>query len=342
MTSTHSMTRRAPLLGAGLAGLAGLLLVLVFLSLTQGSRDIAVSDALRALFTLQGDGSVDDTVTLQLRVPRTVLGVLAGAALGLAGAILQGVTRNTLADPGIMGINAGAALFIVTAITVFGITSISGYVWFGLLGALVATVLVYTIASFGREGATPVKLALAGVAVHAGLYSLTTAIVVTQIEALDQIRFWQVGSLAGRYTPVVLGVAPFLLLGIVLALACGRTLNGLALGEDTARGLGVDVRRARWITFALVTLLAGAATAACGPIVFVGLVIPHLARFLTGPDYRWVLPYSLLLGPIVLLLADVVGRVVARPAEVEVGVILALIGAPVFVAVVRYAKLAEL
>jgi iron complex transport system permease protein len=334
--------RRAPLQLAGLAGLAALLLLLVFFSLTQGSRDVAVGDAVRALLSMQGDGSMDDTVTLQLRVPRTILGLLAGAALGLAGAILQGVTRNSLADPGIMGINAGAALFVVIAISVLGITSIGGYLWFGLAGALVATVLVYTIASFGREGATPVKLALAGVAVTAGLTSVTSAIVVTNIEALDQIRFWQVGSLAGRYAPVVEGAAPFLVLGILLALASGRTLNGLALGEDLARGLGINVRRARWLAFGIVTLLAGAATAACGPIVFVGLVIPHLARFLAGPDYRWILPYSLLLGPTVLLLADLVGRLVAQPGEVQVGVVLGVLGAPVFVGVVRYGRLAEL
>lgn len=340
--SSTSTARRAPLLAAGLVGLLGVLALLVFVSLTQGSRDIAFADALRALVTLEGGSSMDETVTLELRVPRTVLGVLVGAALGLSGAVLQGVTRNPLADPGIMGINGGAALFVVLAIAVLDITRVQGYVWFGMAGALVATVVVYTIASFGREGATPVKLALAGVAVTAGFGSVTSAIMVTRTDVLDQIRFWQVGSLAGRYEPVVIGVAPFLVVGMVLALACGRTLNGLALGEDTARGLGIDVRRARWTTFGIVTVLAGASTAACGPIVFVGLVIPHIARFVCGPDYRWILPYSLALGPIVLLLADVVGRVIARPGEVQVGVLLCVLGAPVFIAVVRWGRLAEL
>ena len=342
ITGEPPTTSRAPALSAGLLGLLGLVVVLAFVSLTQGSRDIAFADAMHALLTLQGGGTMDGTVTLELRVPRTILGVLVGAALGLSGAVLQGVTRNPLADPGIMGINGGAALFVVIAIAWLGITDVQGYVWFGMAGALVTTVVVYSIASVGREGATPVKLALAGVAVTAGFASVTSAIMVTRTDVLDQIRFWQVGSLAGRYEPVVIGVAPFLVVGSLAALACGRTLNGLALGEDTARGLGIDVRRARWTTFAVVTLLAGASTAACGPIVFVGLVIPHVARFVWGPDYRWILPYSLALGPVVLLLADIVGRVVARPGEVQVGVILCVMGAPAFIAVVRWGRLAEL
>lgn len=340
---TRKRTERRPsLLTAGLAGLLVVLALLAFLSLTQGSRDIAFGDAWRALLAMRGDGSMDDTVTLEMRVPRTILGLLVGAALGLAGAILQGFTRNPLADPGIMGINAGAALLVVVAITLLGITDIRGYVWFGMLGALLATILVYTIASFGREGATPVKLALAGVAITAGLQSITSGIVVTNIDALNALRFWQVGALAGRYAPVVTGVAPFLLVGIVAALALGRTLNGLALGEDTARGLGIDIRRARWLSFGVVTLLAGGATAACGPIVFLGLVIPHIARGICGPDYRWILPYSLVLGPAVLLFADIVGRLVAGQAEIEVGVVLGILGAPFFIAIVRFRRLAEL
>lgn len=322
--------------------LCALLLVLITLSLTQGSRDIAFGDAMRTLLSMHNTGSMDDAVTLQLRVPRTLLGLLAGAAFGLGGTLLQGVTRNSLADPGIMGINAGATLFIVVGITTFGFTAIGSYVWFGLVGALVATVLVYSIASVGREGATPIKLALAGVAVTAGFLSVSSAIVLTNLETLDQVRFWEVGSLAGRYADVVQSVAPFILVGIVGALAFSRTLNGLALGEDMAQGLGINVRRARWVSFALVTLLAGAATAACGPIVFLGLVIPHLARVICGNDYRWIMPYALLLGPVVFLAADLIGRVIARPGELEVGVVLGVLGAPVFVAVVRYGKLAEL
>ncbi|NUR86909.1 MAG: iron chelate uptake ABC transporter family permease subunit, partial [Nonomuraea sp.] len=272
--------RRAAALVPGLALLCGLLALVAFLSVTLGSRSIGLPDVLRALGDLRdADGSITSTVTLELRVPRTLLGVLAGAALGVAGAILQGVTRNPLADAGIMGVNSGAAAFVVLAITVLGVRGAGVYVWFAFAGAVVALVLVYAIASLGREGATPVKLALAGAAVTAGLVSVTTGIMMTHVDALDELRFWQVGSLAGRYAPVLTGVAPFLVVGLVAALGFGRALNGLALGEDLARGLGQRVGRTRAVAFAVVAVLAGAATAACGPIVFVGLVVPHVARF---------------------------------------------------------------
>ncbi|MEU4423592.1 iron ABC transporter permease [Actinoplanes sp. NPDC024001] len=333
--------RRAVALGPGLVVLGAVLAVVAFLSITQGSRSIGLSEVLRALGSMDNDGSIGSTVTLEMRVPRTLLGIVVGAALGVAGAILQGVTRNPLADAGIMGINSGAAVFVVTAITVLGLRGVEVYIWFAFAGAIAALVLVYAIASLGREGATPVKLALAGAAVTAGFGSLTTGIVMTNVDALNELRFWQVGSLAGRYAPILMGVAPFLIAGLVASLAFGRSLNGLALGEDVARGLGQRVGLTRAGAFGVVALLAGGATAACGPIVFVGLVVPHVARFLCGPDYRWILPYSMLLSPIVLLLADVVGRVVAAPDELQVGVVLGLIGAPVFVGIVRYGRLSE-
>lgn len=333
--------RRAVALGPGLAVLLAVLAVVAFLSVTMGSRSLGLSEVLRALGSLGTDGSIAGTVTLELRVPRTLLGILAGAALGVAGAMLQGVTRNPLADAGIMGVNSGAAVFVVFAITVLGLRGVGVYVWFAFAGAIAALVLVYAIASLGREGATPLKLALAGAAVTAGLTSVTTGIMMTNVDALNELRFWQVGSLAGRYAPILTGVAPFLLLGLAVALCFGRALNGLALGEDTARGLGQHVTRTRAAAFAVVAVLAGAATAACGPIVFVGLVVPHLARLICGPDYRWILPYSMLLGPIVLLLADVLGRVLAAPDELQVGVVLGVLGAPAFVAAVRYARLSE-
>ncbi|HEV7712652.1 MAG TPA: iron ABC transporter permease [Asanoa sp.] len=333
--------RRSAALGPGLVALCGVLAVVAFLSVTLGSRDIGLSEVLHALRGWDDDGSISSTVTLELRVPRTLLGILVGAALGVAGVILQGVTRNPLADAGIMGINSGAAAFVVFAITVLGLRGVGVYVWFAFAGAIVALILVYAIASFGREGATPVKLALAGAAVTAGLASVTSGIVMTNVDALNELRFWQVGSLAGRYAPILTGVAPFLLLGLAASLGFGRALNGLALGEDVARGLGQHIGRTRIAAFTVVAVLAGAATAACGPIVFVGLVVPHLARFICGPDYRWILPYSMLLAPIVLLLADVLGRVAARPDEVQVGVVLGVVCAPAFVAIVRYARLSE-
>jgi iron complex transport system permease protein len=321
--------------------LLAVLALVAFLSVTMGSRSLGLWEVLRALVTLDDSGSITSTVTLEMRVPRTLLGILVGAALGVAGAILQGVTRNPLADAGIMGINSGAAAFVVFAITVLGLRGVGVYIWFAFAGAIGALVLVYAIASLGREGATPVKLALAGAAVTAGLVSVTTGIVMTNVDALNELRFWQVGSLAGRYTPILTGVAPFILIGLAASMFFGRALNGLALGEDVARGLGQHITRTRAAAFAVVAVLAGAATAACGPIVFVGLVVPHLARFVCGPDYRWILPYSMVLAPLVLLLADVLGRVVVVPDELQVGVVLGVLGAPAFVAIVRYARLSE-
>jgi iron complex transport system permease protein len=323
----------------------GLLLVLLvgvcFVSITMGSRSITLLTIWDA-FANYDPSSASETVVREMRVPRTLLGLSAGAALGLSGAILQGVTRNPLAEPGIMGINSGAAAFIVFGIMVLGTQQLSMYIWLGFLGAAVATVAVYAIASFGREGATPVKLALAGAAVTAAFYSLTNAIVMTNVEALNELRFWQVGSLAGRYLPVFWQTLPFIVVGTVIALGTGRALNALALGEDVARALGQRVRLTRFTLFVTVALLCGAATAACGPIVFVGLVVPHIARIMCGPDYRWILGYSLVLTPIVLLTCDIIGRVVVSPSELQVGVVLGVLGAPAFIALVRYRNMVEL
>jgi iron complex transport system permease protein len=334
------MGRRARL-ATGLAALAGLLLVVCFFSITMGSRDITLGTIWQA-FTDFDPASASQTVVREMRVPRTLLGITVGAALGLSGTILQGLTRNPLADPGIMGINAGAAAFMVVGIMVLGARQLAAHIWLAFLGAGVAVVVVYGIASFGREGATPVKLALAGVAVTAGLTSVTTAIVMTNLDALNELRFWQVGSLAGRYMPVFWQTAPFILAGVVVAMGMGRALNGLALGEDVARGLGQRIRRTRLVMFVTVAVLCGAATAACGPIVFVGLVIPHVARMVCGPDYRWILPYSMVLTPIVLLAADIAGRLVVSPDELQVGVMLGVLGAPFFIFLVRHRSLTEL
>jgi len=319
---------------------AALCLVLV-LSITVGARPIALADIWNAL-TAFDPTQTNHKIILDLRLPRTLVGLLVGAALGLSGAILQGSTRNPLADPGILGINAGATLCVVLGISVFGITQLSGYVWLAFLGAGVAMLVVYLVASLGREGATPVKLALAGAAVTAALTSVTSAILITNVETLDQIRFWQVGALTGRTTDILLQVAPFILAGIVLALLTSRILDGLALGDDVARGLGLKVQRGRAMVGFAAVILAGAATAAAGPIAFVGLTVPHLARAFTGPNYRWILPYSMLLAPILLLGADIIGRIIVPPGELQVGIVTAALGAPFFIALVRRRKLAEL
>jgi len=325
----------------GFALLALALVVVLALSITVGARPIALIDIWNAL-TAFDPTQTNHKIILDLRLPRTLVGLLVGAALGLSGAILQGATRNPLADPGILGINAGATLCVVLGISVFGITQLSGYVWLAFLGAGAAMLVVYLVASLGREGATPVKLALAGAAVTAALTSVTSAILITNVETLDQIRFWQVGALTGRTTDILLQVAPFILAGIVLALITARILDGLALGDDVARGLGLKVQRGRAMVGFAAVILAGAATAAAGPIAFVGLTVPHLARAFTGPNYRWILPYSMLLAPILLLGADIIGRIIVPPGELQVGIVTAALGAPFFIALVRRRKLAEL
>lgn len=332
---------RSPSRVLGLVICAAAVAVLCYLSLAIGARATPLSAVWSAIFSFDPNNA-DHLVIMELRLPRTILGVLVGSALGLSGAVMQGVTRNPLADPGILGVNAGAALFVVLAISLFGITSIVGYVWFAFAGAAVAAVVVYSISSLGREGATPIKLALAGAALSAALAAVTTAFLLLDQNTFDQFRFWQVGALAGRDLSIAVQIAPFLIVGSLLALCLGPMLNTLSLGEDVARGLGTNVVLSRVLAAGAVVLLCGAATAACGPIGFVGLTIPHVARMLVGPDYRWALPYSLLLAPILLLAADILGRVIARPGEVPVAIVTAVIGAPVFIALVRQKKLAEL
>jgi iron complex transport system permease protein len=278
----------------------------------------------------------------ELRVPRTLVGLAVGVALGLAGALMQALTRNPLADPGILGVEAGAAAAIVGAIALFGVTEPSAYIWFSFLGAAVASVVVYLLGSHGRAGATPVRLALAGVAVTAALTAFTNGLILLDPEAFDEFRHWVVGSLAGRDLAILGEVGPFLIVGTLIALALARPLNALALGDDSGRALGARVGRTRALGAVSITLLCGAATAVAGPIVFVGLCVPHMARAIAGPDQRWVVGYSALLAPILLLTADVIGRVVISPSELEVGVVTALIGAPVFIALVRRKRIAQL
>ena len=333
-------TRRATLV-LGLVACAILLVLVTLLSIAVGSKQIPLSTVIDAL-RHYNEANTDHVIIHSLRVPRTVIGLLVGAALGLSGALMQGVTRNPLADPGILGVNGGAALFVVGGIYWFGLSTLTAYVWLAFAGAAVASVAVYLLGSLGREGATPVKLALAGAAMTAMLGSLTTALLIGDVDTFDQFRFWSVGSLAGRGSDVATQVAPFILIGIVLAMLSGRVLNALSLGDEVAKSLGQRVGLARLFVAVVVVLLCGAATAAAGPIGFIGLTIPHVARLVTGPDYRWILPYSMLLAPILLLGSDVIGRLVAQPGELQVGIVTAVIGAPFFIMLVRRRKLADL
>ncbi|MGY0490505.1 FecCD family ABC transporter permease [Streptomyces sp. WG-D5] len=340
--SSRDTTRRSRnALAAGLLPLALVLAGAVLLSLVVGSGDVPLGDVLAGLFHPDRADRAQ-LIVREVRVPRTVAGLLAGVALGLAGTVMQGIARNPLADPGLLGVNAGASVFVVFAISVLALTDPAQYIWFGFLGACLAALLVYGVGSLGRDGATPVKLALSGAAVAAALGSVTSAMLLTDRSTFDQFRFWQVGSLNGREPDVLWQALPFIVVGSLLALALGPQLNTLALGDDTARGLGQRIALARLAAAACVVLLCGAATVVAGPIAFVGLAVPHAARLITGPDHRWILPYSALLAPAALLLADVAGRVVARPGEVQVGVMTAALGAIPFVVLVRRRNMVEL
>ncbi|MPY64545.1 FecCD family ABC transporter permease [Streptomyces spongiae] len=305
----------------------------VLLSLAVGARALAPSAVLDAL--LHGGDSAAADVVRSLRLPRTLVGLMVGAGLALAGAALQGITRNPIADPGVLGVSQGAAVGVVLAIAFAGVHTLTGYVWFAFVGAGIASVVVYAIASSGRGGATPVKLALGGAAVNALLVSVTSAVLTTRASALDEFRFWQVGSLAGRDAELVGQVWPFLLPGALLVLSVARGLDALALGDDVARGLGHRVATVRVVAGLGATVLTGVGVAAAGPLAFVGLAVPHLARALVGQAHRWVLPLSALLGPTMLLVSDTVGRVLFPPAEVPAGVMTALIGVPFLVFLVR-------
>ncbi|MEU3993801.1 iron chelate uptake ABC transporter family permease subunit [Streptomyces platensis] len=331
--------RRRPLLrSAGLVVSVAVLAVIVVLGIAVGAKQIPLDQVWHGVFHYSGSDT--DVVIRDARFPRTLLGLLVGAALGLAGTVMQALTRNPLADPGVLGINAGASAAVVTAVSFFGITSLTGYVWFAFAGAAVVNVAVYVLG--GTRGATPVRLALAGTALTAVLIGYINAVNLMDTAALDKMRFWTVGSLASATLPTVTSIAPFLAVGGVLALLIARPLNAIALGDDQARALGARLTRTRVLAMLAVTLLCGGATAACGPIVYVGLMVPHAVRAVTGPDMRWILPYSAVLSPVLLLGADVLGRVVARPGELQVGIVTAVLGGPVFIYLVRRRRMAQL
>lgn len=315
-----------------LASAVLLALLVAATSLFLGVRGLDPAEVLRAI--TGSAGGVDELVVLGLRLPRALIGIAAGAALGVSGAVIQSITRNPIADPGLLGVNAGASVGIVVAISAFGITRPLGYIWFGFAGAAAAALLVYVVAR-GRRGPSPLTLTLAGAAVTAALASLVSLVLLRDLDTLGQYRFWSVGSLVGRGTDVLAALAPFLLAGGALVVLVAGSLNLLALGDDVARGLGGRLGLVRAGAAAAVVLLCGSATAIAGPLAFVGLVVPHVARRLVGVDERWVLALSAPLGAALLVLADVVGRLVVPPGELEAGVVVAVVGAPVLIALVR-------
>lgn len=317
---------------------AGVLAILaVFASLAVGNLGIPLGEVWRAL--VSPDDSASSLIVQTQRIPRTVLGVAAGAALAVAGVLMQSLTRNPLAEPRIMGVSSGASLGVVIAIFVFGVETLPGYVWFGILGALAAGLLVYGLAARTRSGSSPVTLALVGAALDASFGAVVIAVLTLDAQTFEQYRYWVIGSLTGRPADVSFTVLPFIVVGLLLAMISARGLDALALGEDVAVGLGNRVAITRYSAAAGSVLLTGAAVAAAGPIGFVGLAVPHFARALVGSDHRWLLAVSVPLGVVFLLGADVIGRVILLPDEIRAGVITAVLGAPFLLFLVRRPRL---
>ncbi|MGF1480063.1 MAG: FecCD family ABC transporter permease [Cyanophyceae cyanobacterium] len=314
-----------------LAGLAfsGILLGLcVVASIAWGAADISFSEAYQSLIAF--DGSPNHLIIRTVRLPRSLLAIIVGAAISMAGAIMQGITRNPLADPGILGINAGAVLAVVGTIFLFGASSPSFYVWCAFAGAGITALSVYFLASLGRSGTTPLNLTIAGAAVSAFLTSLTTAVLIVSQRTLEEIRFWLAGSLAGADLSLVRQILPYVCVGAILTLMISRQITILSLGEEVATGLGQNTVWVKMAAAVCVLLLAGSAVAVAGAIGFIGLVVPHIVRLLVGVDYRWILPYSAVFGAILLLGSDIAARLILQPQEIPVGIMTALVGAPFF------------
>ncbi len=325
----------------GLGVLAVILVAATAASLAVGARALSPAEVWHGLLAAPDSDQRLTEIRLivrTVRVPRTVLAVVAGIALGVGGALIQGYTRNPIADTGLLGVNSGASFAVVSGIALFGFTNPFQYVWFAFLGAAVAGVVVFGLSSIGRGAGNPLTLALAGQGVTVFLAAMTTAVALTDKASLNALRFWNAGSVAGVGFDVIWPVTAFIAIGLVLALTTLPAVNLLNLGDDVARGLGVNIALSRTVGIVAITLLAGAATAACGPIAFIGLMVAHVARYLTGPDYRWLVPYAGLLGAVVLLVCDIVGRLVVRPGELDAGVLVALLGAPFFAALVWRGK----
>lgn len=323
------------LLLPGLLVCAALLVAALLWSITLGAADITPEVVYEALFRFDAQ-NFDHLIIQTVRLPRVLAGVVVGAALAVAGALMQGLTRNPLADSGLLGINSGASFAVVLAVYMLGNPPLSVYALFAFVGAGAAAALVYLIGSLGRSPMTPLRLTLAGVILTAFLSSFTSALLIGDQQTLDRIRFWTVGSLAGREMPLLAQTVPYIALGLVGALLISRQITTISLGDDVASGLGQNTLWVKGIAALLVVLLAGGAVALAGPVGFVGLVVPHVVRFLVGIDYRWVLPYSALCGALLVTVADVGARVIIRPQELPVGVVMALVGAPFFIWLARW------
>lgn len=314
--------------------------VVALLSLRFGSLTISTSNAWNGLVDYHAD-VYEQTIVRKLRIPRTIIAMCVGGALAVAGTVMQGITRNPLAGPSILGVSQGASLAVTISVSYLGFTTPGQYVWMAFAGALGAAMLVFAIGTAGRGGASPIKLALAGVVISALLSAWTSALLLLKEDTLDVVRFWLAGSVAGRELDILWVVAPFLFAGVVACLFLGHQLNVLDMGEDNARSLGMNTTRFRLLASLFVILITGAAVSVAGPIGFVGLATPHIARSIIGTDYRWVLPYAFIIGALLLTAADIAGRLMARPAELQVGIVTALVGAPFLVYLARSTRVAN-
>jgi len=317
-----------------------LLCLCIVASLVFGARVVRFNELIDGLFTQNTDSFGANVV--RKRISRTVFSLCCGAALGVSGALMQSVTRNPLADPSILGVNTGASLFVVCGIAFLNITTASQYIWLALAGAAITAVFVFGIGSMGRGGATPIKLVLAGAATSAALASLVSAIMIPRSHVMDQMRFWQVGSVGSGSWDAITTFLPFLIVGIVIAIMTAPALNALALGDDVATGLGVKTGVLRLVAAFAGVILCGAATALAGPIGFIGLLATHVIRLLLGPDLRFVIPMSAIAGAIILTISDVFGRLISSPGELEVGVVTAFIGAPILIILAMRTKVRSL
>ncbi len=351
MTSTTAMPRRALSSAGGarrrvacLAIGVALVVASIVASHSFGSRAVDAAHIVDGVSAwLRGETPADiGALAVQSRVPRTVLALLAGAALALSGALMQAITRNPLADPGILGVNTGAALAVVIGIAFFGVSGALGYLAMALVGAFAAALFVYFVGSVGPGGTTPIKLALAGAATTAALSSLVAAILLPRQAVMEEFRYWQVGNVARADWATMAIIVPVLVVGGLIAFLCASSLNALALGDDVAVGLGVHVGRVRVVAALAGVALCAAVTSVAGPIGFVGLMVPHAVRLASGPDQRWLLPLSALGGAVLLTAADTIGRVLGSPGEVEAGVVTAFLGAPVLIAIARRTRMKAL
>ncbi len=318
----------------------GCVILAALASLRFGAHGVSTSAVWNALFNY--DPTVyDQAVVRSQRVPRTIIAIGVGAGLAVAGATMQAVTRNPLASPSILGVSSGSAFAVVTATFFLGLNHVSEYLWFSFLGAIIASAIVFAIGSIGNATNAPVRLTLAGVAISAMLGSWTSGILLISEETFDQIRFWFAGSVVGRDLDTFWFVSPFLIVGALVCIFMGHQLNVLSMSEDAARALGMNTNRVRLICAGLVVLITGAAVSVTGPIGFVGLAVPHIIRSIVGPDYRWVLPYSLLGGAIFLIGADILGRLVMPTGELQAGIVTGILGAPFLIALARRRSLAN-